>query len=305
MSFEPSGQHCPLCHGTTLQTFSAMAADCPQNSQISVIECAPCGFAWQWPLVRSTDESRAYFANSYANAEQGTYFDKEQKKEICDLQMKYLESLTRSKGRLLDIGSGDGSFCEFAHQFGWTAYGIDPAGPNKQEKSETGELRLINGSLSSLQTNQKFDVITMWDVVEHLENPLEIIDTCKKHLSHNGWLVLETGNFQSVDRVNSGNDWWCYQKDHRWYFAPEAMSEALKTIGFGKFAFSERALRPWLNFKGKFRGPSRLDYFMRSIKRPWLISANIAEFRKLTDLSHKFSDVAHIPIFTMAAQVSP
>lgn len=303
-NFEPSGDDCPLCGGTNLQSFSATAFDCPEKSDISVKECNSCRFAWQWPLVRSTDESAEYFADNYANAEQGTYFDKDKKRAICEMEMEYIESLTQAKGRLLDIGSGDGSFCESAYNFGWTAYGLDPAGPTRHEQSATGELCLINGDLSNLQTDHKFDVITMWDVVEHLENPLNIIDACKNYLRQDGWLILETGNFQSVDRVKSGNNWWCYQKDHRWYFTPSALSDAIKTVGFKNISICEKTLRPWVNSSGKFRGPSGLEFVKRSIRRPWLLPANLAEFRDLTKLSKSFPDFAHLSIFALAAQIS-
>lgn len=304
MDFEPSGERCPLCSGSSLVRHIVVAHDTDRPSEMTVLQCTSCDFAWQWPIVRGAEESLQFFRKNYAASEGGSYFDKTSKRELCVLEIEFVNSLVAERGSLLDVGSGDGTFAEVASEQGWNSCGVDPAGPEKDESSDGKRFRLLNGAVSDLEEDARFDVITLWDVVEHLERPLELIADCRKRLAPDGWLVLETGNFQSTGRVLAGKGWWCYQNDHRWYFTPKSLREMLKRLGFSKFRLCEKTLRPWVGETGNYRGPAVQSYLLSSIKRPWNVFRNANEFRQLTALSRACPDTAHLQIFTLAAQAA-
>lgn len=73
MNFEPSGESCPLCRGSTLVPRIVFAHDTDRPSDMTVLQCASREFAWQWPLMRGTEESIQYFLKSYTTTEAGSY----------------------------------------------------------------------------------------------------------------------------------------------------------------------------------------------------------------------------------------
>ena len=112
MNIEPSGESCPLCRGDSLVSRIVFAHDTDAPFEMTVLQCASCEFAWQWPLMLGTNESIEYFEKKYATAENGSYYDKTKKREICALQMEFVNSLLAKRGSLLDVGSGDGTFAD-------------------------------------------------------------------------------------------------------------------------------------------------------------------------------------------------
>lgn len=304
MNFEPSGERCPLCRGDSLVSRIVIAHDTRAPLDMTVLQCASCEFAWQWPLFRDEDESIEYMKERYETAEEGSYFDKTRRRKISALELEFVNSLVAERGTLLDVGSGDGTFAKVAFEDGWTSCGLDPAGPEEEETADSRRLRLFSGTLSDLGDDARFDVITMWDVVEHLERPLDLIVGCKNRLVPGGWLVLETGNFQSRARVLGGKNWYLYVTDHRWYFTPSTLHEVLKLSGFSQFRLCKQILRPWAVDIGIYKGPSMRSYFFSSCKRPWKVLRNINEFKQLTTLSSTYPDTAHLSLFTLAAQVT-
>ena len=160
MNFEPSGERCPLCKGNSLVPQIVFAGDTDGPLEMTVLQCASCEFAWQWPLMRGTNESIDYFKKNYTTAEEDSYFDKSKKSEICTMQMEFVNSLFNERGSLLDVGSGDGTFAKVAFEDGWTSCGLDPAGPEEEESADGRRLRLFSGTLSDLGDDALFDVIT-------------------------------------------------------------------------------------------------------------------------------------------------
>jgi len=236
---------------------------------MSVMECATCDFAWQWPIVRSISESSEYFGDQYATAVVDSYFDKEKKSAICALELEFVESLITALGKIIfDFGSGDGTFCRLAAKAGWKAWGVDPAGPVETFQDPSGGSVCLANEFDNIDGQLKFDAITMWDVVEHLEKPLELIEKVKILLNRGGWLVIETGNFQSTARIQSGPNWWGYQLDHRWYFTPQTITKLLAQAGFGEVRVCNRTLRPWVSATGEYRGPQKLQYLKAVVKNP-------------------------------------
>jgi 2-polyprenyl-3-methyl-5-hydroxy-6-metoxy-1,4-benzoquinol methylase len=210
-----------------------------------VLECRDCEFAWQWPLYREPTSSVPYFQAAY-EAQSAPYFQAASKSPIVELQLDFLNRIAADKGRLLDIGSGDGAFCRAAFDAGWDVLGVDPAGPTLSEHSEDGnELHLIKGNVGDVCALAPFDAVTMWDIIEHVERPLELIRVAKEHLRPGGRVLIETGNYQSAGRIEAGAHWWCYQTDHRWYFSPPVINRMLQTAGFDAITLCERILRPW------------------------------------------------------------
>ena len=110
--FQPNGNACPLCGGTTLVKQDVVAQDTPVRTPMSILHCSACDFACQWPPMRSLEESREFFSDSFEAAEEGSNFDLDRKRSVCEMQLDYLRTPAPERGSLLDLGSGNGLFAE-------------------------------------------------------------------------------------------------------------------------------------------------------------------------------------------------
>lgn len=240
--FQASGERCPLCHSRhSLRASTVAAADSPEPCEdLRIIECGSCHFAWQWPIRRDACGSREFFDQVYNEAVAGTYFDPHRKEKISRLEYGFVEEFFAKPGRLLDIGAGDGTFCSVAAEGGWKAVGVDPALPRPHQSEN---LHFIRGTTDQVK-EEAFDAVTMWDVIEHVPDPVALLHIARQKLKHSGLVFVETGNYLSFNRVSQGRKWWAYQLDHKWYFNPGIIINLLTRVGFQDPVLCRRVLRP-------------------------------------------------------------
>jgi 2-polyprenyl-3-methyl-5-hydroxy-6-metoxy-1,4-benzoquinol methylase len=104
-------------------------------------------------------------------------------------------------GSLLDVGCGNGQFISRMRSFGWTVSGIDPDPAAVALGSKQG-LHIRTGMVADLPETERYDVITLSHVVEHVSDPVTLLRECAKRLQPNGRLILATPNINSL-----GHSW--------------------------------------------------------------------------------------------------
>ena len=78
------------------------------------------------------------------------------------------------------------------------------------------------------------DVIVLLDVIEHLPDPQEILELCRRYLNRDGIIVITTGDFASVYARLAGRHWRLMTPpQHLWYFTPESMARLARALGLG------------------------------------------------------------------------
>jgi SAM-dependent methyltransferase len=123
------------------------------------------------------------------------------RKVAWDASIMWLPSKTR--GHLLEIGCGNGERLTFLKELGWNTYGVEPD-PKAAAMARSRGLTVTEVILNdSLFVAESFDAIVMSHVIEHLNNPLEVIRICHKLLRPGGLLVMLTPNTDALG--------------HRWY----------------------------------------------------------------------------------------
>lgn len=127
---------------------------------------------------------------------------KEDKPFIVRNMRQFLRHVKKYKasGRLLDVGCALGFFVELSRQQGFDAYGFDPSSYAVGEaRNLVGKDRIVHGTIGSVSYPvRSFDIITMFDVFEHLNDPGRDIAKLKSLLKDNGILVIATGDTDSV-----------------------------------------------------------------------------------------------------------
>ncbi len=153
----------------------------------------------------------------------------------------------RENSRLLEIGSGYGHFLNLACNNKWVAEGIEISTYASTVARDLG-CNIHNIPLDQLDaTDNSFDVVIMWDVIEHFEHPRQIVSACAKLLRKGGALVLKTPDARALTSL-SGPIQKVYQQlvypantaEHIFHFTPRVLEQMLRLFGFGMFSVDDR-----------------------------------------------------------------
>lgn len=298
----PNDQSCPFCRGAKLSRYQAQAHDA-LPAKVNIVACLDCQAGWQWPLQRSTQQSAEVFQQAYAQHDDGTYFDLETRESVARCQVEFVNAKAARPGRLLDIGCGDAHFARQMARQGWDVVGLDPAlAEPVDEALGAGRVSLQNASLTDLPPDRLFDVITLWDVVEHVEQPDQLLQAAAAYLAPGGVLIAETGNFQCAGRIDSGGTWWNYQMDHRWYLAPPQLDALLSRAGLTGIELADKVLRPWWRGQRDMQRP-RLRSLVKAIAtQPWRLSSAWRRHSALLAGQKQWAGWGGLEIMTMVAR---
>lgn len=146
-------------------------------------------------------------------------------KKKVNLISSYVE-----KGTLLDIGAGTGDFLNQAKKSGWEVTGIEPSAAARKRAFEKG----INLFEEDAKVGErKFDVITMWHVLEHVPDVEKQIEWIKNHLSTDGVLIVAVPNFNSYDAKYYKNFWAAWDVPrHLHHFSFKSIKTLFEKNGF-------------------------------------------------------------------------
>lgn len=149
-------------------------------------------------------------------------------------RLKQIETLFGKRGRLLDYGCAVGLFVRVATESGWAATGYERSEWAAQYGREHFGLDIVLGDgRNSPAFESRFDVVTMWDVVEHLEHPRDVIQSISKWLRPGGLLALNTVNSSSAGARLAGRHWRHLAPPHHLqYFSRASLRRLLNDSGF-------------------------------------------------------------------------
>lgn len=145
-------------------------------------------------------------------------------------KIKLLKSFNSEGKDLLDIGTGTGDFLAACKNNGWVINGVEPnKKANRIAEGKTGIK--INHDINEI-LNKKFDLITMWHVLEHVPDLNFYISNLKKLLKANGTLVIAVPNHKSLDATYYRENWAAYDVPrHLWHFSKKAIKSLFKQEG--------------------------------------------------------------------------
>jgi len=151
----------------------------------------------------------------------------------------------KQPGRLLDVGCGMGIFLTMAKERGWEVSGVDISDYATGFARERFSINCFVGRLKNANfPNNYFDVITLWDVIEHFESPLEELEEIRRILSDDGIIFFDTPNVESLMRqiahwlyrITGGLFKYpvkkLYHQFHLYYFSIKTLKMLLDKSGF-------------------------------------------------------------------------
>jgi SAM-dependent methyltransferase len=201
----------------------------------------------------------------------------------ASLRAHYLAKIIKTKGICLDVGCGDGDFLLSLSSKGWRVVGTELAGPAFQRSSQRVPGQIIcSEKIEEKQFKNKFNLITLWQVFEHLENPLETLQTCRSILHPGGILAIGVPNPDSMQAKWGGKDWLHLDPPrHLALMGVPSLVSLANISGFEvvsiRFPWFEFGPIGWIQTIFNKIHPSR-DLFFESLKSNWIGQRMICKF---------------------------
>ncbi|MCK5305942.1 MAG: class I SAM-dependent methyltransferase [Candidatus Omnitrophica bacterium] len=166
---------------------------------INVVKCKICGLVYKTPRRALQNELEIYRTYPLARESKENYI---KKRMVLFKYLLYKVNQRAKKGKLLDLGCQFGYFLDLARREGWQVFGVDVSGEAIAFAKEKLGLNVYEGTLKEAKfPDDFFDVITLWDALEHLSDPFAELLEIKRILKGGGQLVFRDRNAASHVKV--------------------------------------------------------------------------------------------------------
>jgi len=237
---------CDLCGGDDAAlVYPARLLPTDNSSTVHRYRCTSSLYGRHYPIVRCRQCGLTY-ANPRPNEEEvlkayqevvDPLYLREEMGRLLTFQ-RHLGAVedvigpSQGEGRLLDVGCYIGLFLQAAHERGWEAWGVEPSRWAVEEGRRRG-LTILEGALREILLDaESFDVVTLWDVAEHLLHPRATFAEIWRILKPGGWIVIQTLNIESWPARLLGPYWPWLMEMHLYYFSPRILARLLERVGF-------------------------------------------------------------------------
>jgi SAM-dependent methyltransferase len=148
-----------------------------------------------------------------------------------NFRLEEIEKEASRKGSILDVGCSFGFFLDAARKRGWKTYGVEIGEYAANYAKSNFNLTVFTEPLNDVDFEDEFfDVVTLWNVIEHLDDPNEMIQDISRILKIGGILVLTTANIESpLARLKKENWRVLIPPIHLSYFSPSTIEYLLNS----------------------------------------------------------------------------
>lgn len=247
---------CKTCGASTISEYL-------RSDLGTILRCASCAAVF---LPQECQESKAesLYAQEYFTEREGYFFHDgvvdgsgHESAHVADFRagLALIEAHGLRSGSLLDVGCATGSFLSLAKASGWRCSGVEVSAFAAQQARERTGCEIFCGRLEDAPfPRASFDVVTMWDLLEHLPDPLQGLQIARGLLKPSGLLLVNTPNENSLLRRvarflyrGSGGSITMpvnrlYHRYHLYYFAAETLSVLFRRAGFEVLAMNTKQI---------------------------------------------------------------
>ena len=200
-----------------------------QPTRDQVVRCSGCGLVYVNPRLKAE-----LIVKGYAEGEDPRFVSQARGRELTfERCMKRIMRRARKPGVLLDVGTAGGSFLSVAQRFGWTVDGVEPSRWLCDWAREHYGLSIRCGTLEQQRLRSaSYDLVSLWDVLEHIPEPGETLTECRRILRPGGLLVVNYPDIGSMAARVMGRRWVFLLSVHLWYFDRRTIARFMESRGF-------------------------------------------------------------------------
>jgi len=215
---------CPICSGEEFIFFDR-SRDHVSNTNFTIWTCTTCRIGLTHP---HPDHIYDYYPSEYrcfiplvSGLLQAMY------RRRVRTWLKHL----KPAGRAFEIGCGNGWMLKTLREYGWTVVGFERDEVQAdQVRCDTG-LEVLSGNLYNLETD-KFDLILLFNAIEHLTDPVGVLRHCMELLNADGIVVISTQNYNSMQSSMTKGKWFHLDVPrHLYHFSADAFTYLFDFVG--------------------------------------------------------------------------
>ena len=233
-----SYSECPVCRSGDF-AFAFEAKDYSISGEtFKVSECSKCSHRFTNPVPDQNEIGKYYESTDYishSNTSKGIVNKAYQfvRNYTLGSKRKLIRNFSgKSSGNLLDYGCGTGEFLNTMKTSGWNVTGIEPGDSAREMAIKNYGLDVKRyEELQGLDEN-RFDVITLWHVLEHVHELKPVIQKINRLLKPDGCIIVAVPNYKSTDAELYKKYWAAYDLPrHLYHFSPQSMNKLLTDNG--------------------------------------------------------------------------
>jgi 2-polyprenyl-3-methyl-5-hydroxy-6-metoxy-1,4-benzoquinol methylase len=215
---------CPACKNT--HHFS------PSFSfpEFKLITCESCGLIF----IPASDYLPPDYYEHYKDAATAVEVAKSnpELKRLVNLDRYHWLVKFKPSGKVLDVGAGWGHFVWAGKETAFEVQGIEPSKENAEFAVTYLGAAVRHGSFYSMTERDEFDVVTMWDVLEHINDPISFVQQTNRVLKPGGIVVIKVPDASSFSARFFGKNWYNIGHEHVNLFGKKNLSSLLEREGF-------------------------------------------------------------------------
>ncbi len=227
---------CPWCGSDKAQINLWLKDEFLSKEDFHICECLNCGLLYTMPRPSKDKIGNYYKSEEY-------YSHQENKKGFIpkiyecvkkvNLRHKYkLSTEGLETGNMMDIGCGVGDFIHTAEVKGWQCVGVEPSDDAKAIAKKRVKANIIRSEELEKLTDGTFDLITMWHVLEHVDELKWQVSQLQRLVKPNGRIVIAVPNYKSYDGQYYKEHWAAYDVPrHLNHFNKQTITKIFKYNG--------------------------------------------------------------------------
>jgi 2-polyprenyl-3-methyl-5-hydroxy-6-metoxy-1,4-benzoquinol methylase len=201
-----------------------------------LVICNGCQLIFLSPRLNKDCLSRLYklwYSYGYQQIFNDEKLIKNRKEEFRRYHYRLISKYFKEPGCLLDVGCGTGLFLDLCRNDGWDIQGVEFNKDTYIYAKEVFGLDIFNGDFLSFDPRSKrYDVITMFDFLEHVENPIENLMHAHRLLVPGGFIFIRVPNVNSLQSNIMKKKWYGIISNHLFYFNAKTIKAVLEKSDF-------------------------------------------------------------------------
>jgi SAM-dependent methyltransferase len=272
-TFVPGSRCCPVC--------GSSGHEIPEYRSVDLHQCLGCGLIFHGGAAAEVEEE---YANGDYEATHAMYFDEGLVfTHIAEQRIRWLSQRV-SSGSLLELGPGGGFFLDAAQRAGFDPVGVEPSPELAARAVSEFGVQVECGFLDEVELSRdRFDVICMFHVFEHVADPIDLLAQLGGRLNDDGLVVMEVPNIASAMAQRRADRWGAVQpiELHVSHFTPESLSDVVGRAGLEILAID--TVSPWhyIPLGDRWRHRALLGYAYRAVRLKTLRATHPSGFDHL------------------------
>lgn len=227
---------CIICKNTK---FTKITNNVRDSNNHKIVKCKKCSHVQLFPIPSLEEDMKFYNKNmQFKNQNYKISLKEREKKSSYDTERRIslITQFAKKKSKILEIGSGYGFFLKNMHKLGYDVTGVEISSERRKILKRITNAPILSINIDeSIKTNEKFEFILLFQVLEHISNPINFLTNIQKLMKPNGKIFVEVPNIQDSQlKINKSYENWFWQRAHLNYFSPKMLKKVLEKSGFKK-----------------------------------------------------------------------